>query len=263
MAAFLECIHQLQTELGPDARQEDGTAQQKVADIIADAILALPNPVGEKVREKIFKHYKSGTASELLCAHPGDDKRAGLGWQDILGRQQEWITSPERFFDEPKPLNVALYLKAWSVRGKYGLLAAIKFRLIAGELHRCRTTWGARASKFREAVREAAYARTKTGNRFEAELHNKDFSEWNSYGRTSVYLSENFEPGTIIALAETLDSTYQKASTGDRAGENELFRDACSQAVREKARQFAQLEIALRGYLSNLCEKFKVSTAAS
>ncbi|KAJ0311631.1 hypothetical protein Brms1b_008149 [Colletotrichum noveboracense] len=177
MAVILAQVQQLQTVLENDAWQEDDKAQRK-----------------------------SRAASESLYAHPDDDKRKSLGWQDVLDRQQEWINSPKRFFDEPKPLNVVRYLKAWSTKGKYGLLAAIKFRLIAGELHRCRTSWGPRASKFRKALHEAARFHT------EAVIEEKDLSEWNAYGRTSVYLSQNFGPGTIIALAETLDSTLVPCS---------------------------------------------------
>ncbi|KAK2769686.1 hypothetical protein CKAH01_15053 [Colletotrichum kahawae] len=251
MAAILAQVQQLQTVLENDAWQEDDKAQRKVADLISDVIRALPSPVADKVRSRICTHCQSRAASESLYAHPDDDKRKSLGWQDVLDRQQEWINSPKRFFDKPKPLNVVRYLKAWSTKGKYGPLAAIKFRLIAGELYRCRTSWGPRASRFRKTLHEAARFHT------EAAIEEKDLSEWNAYGRTSVYLSQNFEPGTIIALAETLDSTYQKMPTGDRAGESKLFQEARSQAVQEKARQFAQLETALRAYLSKICQQLK------
>ncbi|KAE9566673.1 hypothetical protein CGMCC3_g17194 [Colletotrichum fructicola] len=249
MAVIL--AQQLQTVLENDAWQEDDKAQRRVADLISDVICALPSPVADKVRGKICTHCKFGTASESPYAHPCDDQRAALGWEDILGRQQEWINSPKRFFDKPKPLNVVRYLKAWSTKGKYGLLAAIKFRLIAGELHRCRTSWGPRASKFRKALHEAARFHTEAG------IEEKDVSEWNAYGRTSVYLSQNFEPGMIIALAETLDSTYQKVPTGPKARETELFQKACSKSVQDKARRFAQLETALIAYLSEICQPLK------
>ncbi|CAI0647441.1 unnamed protein product, partial [Colletotrichum noveboracense] len=224
MAAILAQVQQLQTVLENDAWKEDDKAQRKVADLISDVIRALPSPVADKVRSRICTHCQFRAASESLYAHPDDDKQKSLGWQDVLDRQQEWINSPKRFFDEPKPLNVVRYLKAWSTKGKYGLLAAIKFRLIAGELHRCRTSWGPRACRFRKALHEAARFRT------EAAIEEKDLSEWNA---------------------------YQKMPTGDRAGESKLFQEARSQAVQEKARQFAQLETALRAYLSKICQQLK------
>lgn len=50
--------------------------------------------------------------------------------------------------------------------------------------------------------------------------------------------------------------------TGDRAGESKLFQEARSQTVQEKARRFAQLETALRAYLSKICQQLKVSNSS-
>ncbi|KAK2059306.1 hypothetical protein LY76DRAFT_592445 [Colletotrichum caudatum] len=158
----------------------------------------------------------------------------------LKSKKDGWIKSPGSCF-AAVPVNVEKYSDKQSA-----LCGRIALRFRAKELYLCRQTWGQRGkTAFVERLKD-----------FEPEpgLAQVNYSKWMKIGQTADTISQSCVTGTIMAscLTSSPDSTYRMVPRDNENTKHvEFLRQLHSSEYKQLATQFAELEKALKNYISN------------
>ncbi|KDN60481.1 hypothetical protein CSUB01_06041 [Colletotrichum sublineola] len=269
--------------------QKDEEVQQRLVDVVLGLISSFPPQIRTRIVKKLRQHgvapalstrpssvtsrdlgsERTSAGGEHLAeseselASPSDDPELASPEQppepevstvqDILRYRDRWIESPAQFFGQT-PLNVVQYLL--STPQKPDVRKRIAFRLITGELHLCRSTWGKRAKEFIEALVKSVPKTDGLSHDQATERINNQYDRWMRHGTTSNRILKDCPLGTITALPENINnSRYEKVPADKENSEvlKKFLHDIGGQETASLAMKCEYLERALSEHIRETC----------